>query len=237
MLIQYMQIKYPNYKTEKPVLSELEELYREAKKKFDADPDFKKEAQQKVVQLQSLDPECVEIWKMICQLSRDEFNKIYRRLGITLTEMGESFYNPQLRNIIEECEAKGIVKEDKGAKCIFIPGNQIPLMIQKSDGGFNYDTTDMATAKYRIQEMKGDRLIYVTDLGQYPHFKLIFEASKMMGWHVPPKTSMEHMGFGLVLGPDGKKFKTRSGETVKLNSLLEEAQQRALNQIKKRAED
>lgn len=102
-------------------------------------------------------------------------------------------------------------------------------MILKSDGGFNYDTTDMGAAKYRLLELKADRIVYITDLGQFPHFKLIFEGAKMMGWHAPPKTSMEHMGFGLVLGPDGKKFKTRSGETVKLNTLLDEAKERALS--------
>jgi arginyl-tRNA synthetase len=95
----------------------------------------------------------------------------------------------------------------------------------------------MATAKYRIFDLKSDRLIYITDVGQFPHFKLIFEAARLMGWHVPPKTSMEHMGFGLVLGPDGKKFKTRSGGTVKLNSLLDEAKDRALAQIKQRVEE
>lgn len=102
-------------------------------------------------------------------------------------------------------------------------------MILKSDGGFNYDTTDMAAAKYRIFDLKADRIVYITDLGQWSHFKMIFEASKLMGWHTPPKTSMEHMGFGLVLGPDGKKFKTRSGETVKLMDLLDEAKERTLN--------
>lgn len=129
------------------------------------------------------------------------------------------------------------MKLDKGAKCIYLPGNQIPLMILKSDGGFNYDTTDMGTVKFRLQDLKGERLIYITDVGQYPHFKLIFEAAKLMGWHTPPTTSLEHMGFGLVLGPDGKKFKTRSGGTVKLNSLLDEAKERALAQIKKRVEE
>lgn len=142
-----------------------------------------------------------------------------------------------LPSTIEECEAKGIVKLDQGAKCIFVPGNQIPLMVLKSDGGFNYDTTDMAAARYRLLELRAERIIYITDMGQWPHFKLIFEASKMMGWHTPPKTSMEHMGFGLVLGPDGKKFKTRSGDAVKLQTLLDEAKERALNQIQTRVEE
>jgi arginyl-tRNA synthetase len=134
--------------------------------------------------------------------------------------------------VLAECEAKGIVKLDKGAKCIFCPGFQIPLMVVKSDGAYNYDTTDLAAIRYRLFDLHADRIIYITDLGQQTHFRMIFEAAKMMGWHQPPKTIVEHMGFGVVRGGDGKKFKTRSGDTVKLMELLDEAQERALAQIK-----
>lgn len=174
---------------------------------------------------------------MICDLSRQEFQRVYNRLGVKITEYGESYYNPMLGDIVKECTEKGIVELDKGAQIIRIKGDKLPLMIVKSDGGFNYDTTDMAAAKVRLIEWKGDRLLYLTDVGQFNHFKLIFAASQMMGWHQPPKTSMEHMGFGLVKGPDGKKFSTREGKAVKLCDLLDEANARALKQIQSRAQE
>jgi arginyl-tRNA synthetase len=163
-----------------------------------------------------------------------EFDKIYKRLDINVAECGESFYNKFLPDICKFLEEEKFAIKDKGALCMFIPGKQIPLMVQKSDGGYNYDTTDLAAAKYRLEELKADRLIYITDVGQSSHFELIFEAAKIIGWHKPPSTSMEHMGFGLVTDNTGSKFRTRSGDTVKLISLLDEAQKRAAAQLRKR---
>lgn len=138
-------------------------------------------------------------WEFLCELSRIEFQKIYTRLDITIEERGESFYNPFLKPLVEELVERGFVTDDKGAKCIFVPKQKVPLMIQKSDGGFNYDTTDLAALRYRIDTQKGDWLIYITDIGQEFHFKLVFEGGKIVGMYDPSKTRIDHMGFGLVL--------------------------------------
>jgi len=138
--------------------------------------------------------------------------------------------------ILEDLEKKGIVTLDQGAKCIFIPDAKIPLMVQKSDGGYNYDSTDIAAAKYRLLEEKGDRLVYITDAGQGPHFELIFKGVQLIGWHTPPKTRMEHMGFGLVLKEDGTKFRSSEGDSIRLIELLDEGHNRALKQLVSRGQ-
>lgn len=111
---------------------------------------------------------------------------------------------------------------------MFLKKKKIPLMLIKSDGGYNYDTTDMAAARYRLRDLGANRVIYLTDVGQYSHFEMIFMGSQSAGWHKPPKTKMEHMGFGIILGEDGKRMKTRSGKTVKLMMLLDEAKEHAM---------
>lgn len=237
MLICHMKEVFPDYLENLPPLSDLTTFYKEAKKKFDENPEFQTKARLAVVDLQSGNEDCIKAWKVLCDISRVEFNKIYKRLDITVYEFGESFYNKFLPDLCKELEEKKYAVEDKGALCMFIPDKQIPLMVRKSDGGFNYDTTDLAAARYRLQELKADRLIYITDVGQFPHFDLIFEGAKILGWHKPPETLMEHMGFGLVTDSTGGKFKTRSGDTVKLVSLLDEAHQRAADQLKKRLGD
>jgi len=237
MLINHLKQAYPNYMNELPPLSDLTAFYKEAKKKFDEDADFKKQSQLTTVDLQQGDPDCRKAWEALCQISYKEFDKIYKRLDIKLDNFGESFYNPMLPGIIKEVEDKGFVEISDGAKCVFVKGkgkNAVPLMLQKSDGGYNYDTTDMAAAKYRLVDLKADRVCILTDVGQRPHFDLIFEGAKWMGWHQPPKTKMEHMGFGLVTDKDGQKFKTRSGDTVKLIDLLDEGKQRAADQLRAR---
>ncbi len=194
--------------------------YREAKKRFDEEPQFKKESQLEVVRLQSGDPEALKKWRAICDISRQGFQEIYDLLGVHLIERGESFYNPHLKEIVEELEQKGLVTVSEGAKCVFMEGFPVPLMVQKADGGYNYDTTDMAAIRHRIFVEKADRIIVVVDSGQSLHMQMIFRAAELAGW---PKVQAEHVGFGLVLGPDGKKFKTRSGDTEKLADLLTEA--------------
>lgn len=238
MLIAFMGEKFPNYLDETPVLSDLNDFYKAAKKKFDESEEFKKKSQETVVLLQGGDEKCIKAWKVICEISRQAYNKLYKRLWINVQETPESFYNPMLPGIVEEIEKKGIITVDKGAKCIFLGKPfQIPLMVQKKDGGYNYDSTDMAAIKHRIFTLGCSRLIYITDMGQEPHFKMIFRAAEMMGWLNPKVQRVEHMGFGVIQGDDGKRFKTRSGVSIKLEELLDEAKQRALKKILERAQD
>jgi arginyl-tRNA synthetase len=210
-------------------LADLMQLYRESKVRFDEDTTFRRQAQQEVVRLQGGNEESVKIWKAICEVSRKAYNEIYTLLGVTLEERGESFYNSQLPKIVQELEEKGVVTVSDGAKCVFAEGfynregNPLPLMLQKSDGGYNYDTTDMAAITQRIREEKADRIIYVTDSGQAMHFQMVFAAARQAGILDSKKVRVDHVPFGLVLGPDGKKFRTRSGETEKLIDLLQAA--------------
>jgi arginyl-tRNA synthetase len=235
MLIAYMKEFAPHVLQgkEKTDLDSLMHWYKSAKKRFDEDAAFKTRAQKEVVQLQSGEKEALHAWKIICDISRRAFQEIYDLLDIKLVERGESFYNPMLKNVVEELEQKGLVTTSDNAKCIFLEGftnregQPLPLIIQKSDGGYNYDTTDLAALRHRLFEEKADRIIYVVDNGQALHFQMIFKAGELAGWYDSAKVEVDHVGFGLVLGPDGKKFKTRSGETEKLIDLLTEAIVRA----------
>lgn len=228
MLIAYMTEE----KKEDRSSLELEDLmawYKAAKKKFDEDDAFKKRSQTAVVSLQRQDPEPMKVWKEICEISRKAFEEIYDLLDVTIQERGESFYNPLLAPMVEDLEKRGIVEISNGAKCIFLEGftnrdgEPMPFMVQKSDGGFNYDTTDLAALRHRVQVEKADRIIIVTDLGQSLHFQLLFQAGLKAKYYDPDLVRMDHVGFGLVLGQDGKKFKTRSGETKKLVDLIHKA--------------
>lgn len=169
-------------------------------------------------------------WTQICDISRREFDQVYQRLGVHLEEKGESFYNPYIPGVIEALTNQGLVEESKGARVIFIEGINIPLIVVKSDGGYNYASTDMTALWYRLNEEKAEWIIYVTDVGQQQHFDMVFKAAKLAGW-LPaddrqyPKAN--HVGFGLVLGEDGKRFRTRSTEVVRLADLLDEAKTRS----------
>lgn len=224
-------------------LSELVALYKQSKAKFDEDPEFKKRAQNQVVALQSKDPDAVKIWKVICEISRRAYQEIYNLLDVKLTERGESFYDPLLAKVVSDCEKKGIVTVSDGAKCIFLEGfinregEKLPFMIQKSDGGYNYDTTDLAAMYHRIYEEKADRIVIVTDAGQATHFAMVFQAAEKVGYLDKTKVRMDHVPFGLVLGLDGKKFRTRSGETEKLIDLLTTAVAKAEEILKERNPD
>lgn len=216
-----------------PNLSDLMRWYRESKKIFDEDLSFKKMAQQEVVALQNLEPSSMQAWERICDISRKAFQEIYTLLDVSLQERGESFYNPMLKGVVDDFEKKKMIQIDAGAKCVFLPGFQgkeeepLPMILQKSDGGFNYSTTDMAAIKQRALVEKADRIIYVVDAGQSLHFQMIFKAAEQVGYVDPKKVELNHVAFGVVLGSDGKKFKTRSGETEKLIDLLTEAVERA----------
>lgn len=236
MLIAHLQDMFPNYATESPPIGDLMAFYKEAKKRFDGDEAFKKRAYACVVKLQAHDPVYIKGWNLICDVSRHEFQKIYQRLNVTLTERGESFYQDRMVQVVEHLTKAGVLEEDEGRKIMFAEGQSIPLTVVKSDGGFTYDTSDMAAIKQRIEEEKGDRLVYVTDGGQLTHFELIFAAAKKVGW-LTPKVRPQHVGFGVVLGEDRKKFKTRSGETVRLVDLLDEGLKRSGEKLVEKGRD
>jgi len=244
MLITYLKEKEPDVLTgaKKTDLSSLMNWYRASKKLFDADPDFKKRSQLQVVRLQGGEKEAIAAWERICEISRQGFQEIYDVLKVTLTERGESFYNPMLPQVVADYEKKGILEISDGAKCVFLEGFKskdgmpLPLILQKSDGGYNYGTTDTAALLQRVSEEKADRIIYVVDAGQQLHFQMVFKAAQKAGYYDPEKTLIEHVPFGVVLGPDGKKFKTRSGETERLIDLLQEAVNRARMLLQERLE-
>ncbi len=234
MLIAYMrENKVPDHAD----LSALMGWYRLAKKKFDEDPAFKKRAQLEVVKLQGGDSESLKDWKMICDISRKGFQEIYDLLDVKIIERGESFYNPFLKGIVEDFTNKGLITISDGAKCVFLEGFEIPVIIQKADGGYNYDTTDIAAIHHRVSVEKADRIIVVVDAGQSLHFQMIFKVAEKAGYYDPSKTQMEHVAFGVVLGADGKKFKTRSGETEKLMDLITEAIDKSKEVLKERLPD
>ncbi|WP_320673617.1 arginine--tRNA ligase [Prochlorococcus sp. MIT 1341] len=217
-------------------LGNLVTFYREAKHRFDTDKAFQEDSRQEVVKLQMGDEISLQAWSLLCTQSRKEFQSIYDRLDIRLHERGESFYNPYLQEVVEDLDNHGLLVVDDGAKCVFLEGligkdgKPLPVIVQKRDGGFNYSTTDLAAIRFRFQPIpKGDgacRVIYVTDVGQSNHFAGVFQVAKRAGW-IPSNRSVEHVPFGLVQGEDGKKLKTRSGDTVRLRDLLDEAVERA----------
>ncbi len=224
-------------------LGDLVAFYRQAKARFDADEAFQATSREEVVKLQSGDPVTRRAWQLLCEQSRREFQQIYDRLNIRLSERGESFYNPYLESVVADLEACGLLVSDAGAQCVFLEGvsgkdgKPLPLIVRKSDGGFNYATTDLAALRYRFAAPpEGDgarRLIYVTDAGQASHFAAVFQVARRAGW-VPEGGRLEHVPFGLVQGDDGKKLKTRSGDTVRLKDLLEEAVERAEADLRRR---
>ncbi|XP_063365332.1 arginine--tRNA ligase, cytoplasmic [Cydia amplana] len=238
MLIAHLQDKFPNFKNESPPISDLQAFYKESKKRFDEDEVFKNRAYTCVVHLQSGHPEYIAAWKLICEVSRREFQKIYDRLDVTIIDRGESFYQSRMLVVIDELKQKNLLEEDEGRLIMWGSENRegIPLTIVKSDGGFTYDTSDMATIKQRVEEEKGDRFIYVTDMGQYGHFALIENCARRASIFNECQ-KVEHVGFGVVLGEDKKKFKTRSGDTIKLIDLLDEGLKRALDKLIEKGRD
>ncbi|MBW4620189.1 MAG: arginine--tRNA ligase [Cyanosarcina radialis HA8281-LM2] len=230
MLIAYLREKYPEALTTRDALDlgDLVEFYRQAKKRFDGDPAFQETARLEVVKLQSGVEESRFAWNLLCEQSRREFQQIYQLLDVRLDERGESFYNPLLPAVVEDLDQAGLLVEDAGAKCVFLEGftnkagEPLPLIVQKSDGGYNYATTDLAALRYRIQEDEAKRIIYITDAGQASHFAQVFQVARRAGW-IPDDVELVHVPFGLVLGEDGRKVSTRAGESVRLKDLLEEA--------------
>ncbi len=235
MLIAYLESISPKYETSNENIRDLEEFYKHAKEKFDKDNDFKKLAQLKTVELQKGDENTRKSWEFICQVSRENFEKIYQRLGIKLKEVGESFYDPLSKKIIPILEEKKLLEKDQGAIIMRFEGEKQPLIIVKSDGGIGYDTTDLVALEYRINECKRDWIIYVVGSEQKDHFRLLFKAGKKCGW-MNDNIRVDHMDFGLVQGKDGKKFSTRKGGIVKLADVLDEAWEDAKKEMIKRNE-
>lgn len=235
MLIAYLKENHGDVLARKrqASLTELEQWYKAARMAFDSDPAFKKAAHKEVIAMQAKEPTAFDAWKVICEISRAAFEAIYARLGITIEERGESFYEPMLPGIIEKLEHKELVKVSEGAKCLFLEGYEsrdgkpLPLIVQKSDGGYNYASTDLAAMRHRAEEEKAERIIVVVDSGQALHLQMVHAAAVKAQFIDANRSKFEHVGFGLVLGEDGKKIKTRSGESIKLMELLDEAVDRA----------
>ncbi|NED96186.1 arginine--tRNA ligase [Phytoactinopolyspora alkaliphila] len=240
MLIQYLD-EHPDAAWHQDELtgtssvSALAVLYKEAKRLFDADPAFADRSRARVVALQSGDPATIARWREIVAESEKAFRAIYDRLGVLLApedSVGESYYQPKLAETIAELEAAGIAVESDGALVVFSAdvlgpeGDPVPLMVRKRDGGYGYDSTDLATIRYRIKELGGERLIYVTDARQALHFRMIFDAARRAGWLAGDVEAI-HVAYGMVLGLDGRPFRSREGDTVRLVDLLDAAVERA----------
>jgi len=236
MLIAHMESLKGNTESGSLQLSDLEMFYRAAKTRFDEEPGFADQARQYVVRLQQGDPLCLQSWQQFIDESLKHCEAIYEMLGVTLTRAhlrAESFYNQQLPGVIEKLESAGLLSISEGASCVFLDefkgkeGAPLPAIVQKSDGGYLYATTDLAALLYRGRTLSADRVLYVVDARQSLHFQQVFAIARRADF-VPEDCSLEHIAYGTMMGGDGKPFKTRSGDTVKLKELLEEAIRRAL---------
>ena len=223
-------------------LADLEQFYRNAKVRFDEDPAFADTAREYVVKLQSGDEAVLALWRQFVEISLQHAEKVYAKLGLLLTRedvAGESKYNDDLQPVVDDLIAKGLAVEDDGAKVVFLDefknkeGEPAAYIVQKKGGGFLYSTTDLACIRYRVRELKADHIIYVVDTRQSLHVAQLFAASRKAGW-LPENVKAEFIGFGTMMGKDGKPFKTRSGDTVKLVELLDEAVERATALVKEK---
>ncbi len=234
MLIAYLE-KMENEHASEMELSDLEAFYRAAKKHYDEDPVFAEKARNYVVKLQSGDEYCRTMWQKLVKITMQQNQHNYDRLNVTLTDkdvMGESLYNPMLPGIVEDLKKQGLAVEDDGALVVYLDefknkdGDPMGVIVQKKDGGFLYTTTDIAAAKYRYETLKAHRALVFSDTRQSQHMQQAWLITRKAGY-VPDSFQLEHKNFGMMLGKDGKPFKTRSGDTVKLTDLLDEAIERA----------
>jgi len=226
-------------------VSDLNELYVEAKQRFDGDADFSGRARARVVALQRGDAETVAVWRRLVEASTRHFQEVYRRLGVLLTAedvRGESFYNDALPDVVEELAERGLLRESEGAAVVDLPGyakkdgESLPLLVRKSDGGYLYATTDLAALRFRVRELGADRIVYVADARQAQHFAMVFDAARRAGW-VDDRVRLDHVRFGTILGPDRKPFRTREGGTVRLVEVLDEAERRAFVLVTEKSPD
>lgn len=234
MLIAYLE-KVQNEQADNMDLSDLESFYRSAKACYDSDEDFAQKARNYVVKLQSGDAYCLSMWQKLVDITMTQNQQSYDRLNVSLTPddvMGESLYNPMLPQIVADLQAQGLAVKDNGAVVVFLDefknkeGSPLGVIIQKQDGGFLYTTTDIAAAKYRYETLGAQRVLLFTDARQIQHAQQAWTIAKKAGY-VPDDFSLEHHHFGMMLGKDGKPFKTRTGGTIKLVDLLDEAIVRA----------
>ncbi|WP_436892881.1 arginine--tRNA ligase [Siccibacter turicensis] len=234
MLIAFLE-KQQNENAGDMALADLENFYREAKKHYDEDAAFAERARAYVVKLQGGDEYCRQMWRKLVDITMTQNQLTYERMNVTLTRddvMGESLYNPMLPGIVADLKAKGLATESEGATVVFLDeyknkeGEPMGVIIQKKDGGYLYTTTDIACAKYRYETLHADRVIYYIDSRQHQHLMQVWTIVRKAGY-VPESVPLEHHMFGMMLGKDGKPFKTRAGGTIKLTELLDEAMERA----------
>ena len=219
-------------------IEDLDRFYKEARSRFEADPAFADEARATVVRLQANDPDEGALWRRIVDESRRHFQPIYDRLGVRLTaenERSESFYNPLLPAVVADLKRAGRAVESDGAAVVFTEGDEAPLIVEKRGGGFGYATTDLAALRYRVGELGAGRVVYVVGSPQSQHFRQVFAAARSAGW--VGDAQLDHAAFGSVLGEDGKMFKARSGDSVKLVDLLDEAEERAYRLVTEKSPD
>ena len=235
MLISYMRELSASQGELPTQLADLESFYRAAKERFDADPDFADTARGSVVQLQGGDPDHLVVWQQFIDESLKHCHAIYDKLNVTLSRKdlkAESFYNKNLEGVVKKLEEASMLSISNGARCVFLPeftgkdGETLPVIIQKTDGGYLYATTDLAAIQFRSFDLKAERSLYVVDARQSLHFQQVFAVAREAGF-ASGKISLEHIAYGTMMGSDGKPFKTRSGDTIKLVDLLDEAIRRA----------
>ena len=244
MLIAFLE-KQQNEHHEEIALADLEVFYREAKRTYDEDPVFAERARGYVVKLQGGDEYCRKMWKKLVDITMSQNQKIYDRMNVTLSRkdvMGESLYNDMLPGIVADLKAKGLAVESEGATVVFLDeyknkdGDPMGVIIQKKDGGYLYTTTDIACAKYRFETLHADRVLYYIDSRQHQHLQQAWTIVRKAGY-VPESVPLEHHAFGMMLGKDGKPFKTRAGGTIKLSDLLDEAVERATRLVSEKNPD
>jgi arginyl-tRNA synthetase len=245
MLITYMQEVSQGQSDIPNKLADLESFYRDAKERFDNDAEFATRARQAVVKLQGGDAQHLKAWEQFIDESLAHCEAVYEKLGVTLKREdldAESRYNDKLVGIIEQLRDKQLLTEDNGAQCVFLPqftgkeGEPLPVIVQKSDGGYLYSTTDLAAIQLRAKELKADRSLYVVDARQSLHFQQVFAVARAAGM-AGEDLSLEHIAYGTMMGSDGRPFKTRSGDTVKLSELLDEAVRRAFDLVSEKNPD
>jgi arginyl-tRNA synthetase len=216
-------------------IGDLDSFYRAARAKFDGDDAFKERSRQRVVALQGGDDDTLRLWGLLVEQSVHYFDEVYRKLDIELTEnevVGESYYNDSLDAVVRDLSSAGLLVESNGALCVFPPGfsnrdgEPLPLIVQKSDEGFGYAATDLAALRDRVDVLGADEILYVVGAPQAQHFAMVFATARLAGW-LPERVRCEHVAFGNVLNKDRKMFKSRTGESVKLVDLLDEAVERA----------
>lgn len=235
MLIAFLQELRDEQGDPGAELANLEVFYRRAKERFDSDPEFATTARTSVVKLQQGEPEYLLAWKQFIEESLQHCEAVYERLGVTMTRAdldAESRYNDALPVIVDLLQQRGLLSESDGARCVFLPefkgknDEPLPLIVQKSDGGYLYSTTDLAAIQFRSQQLAAERSLYVVDARQSLHFQQVFAVARRA--EIAPKNlELEHISYGTIMGSDGRPFKTRSGDTIKLVDLLDEAQRRA----------